>query len=218
MHCLSSVNPRAPHSRRSRQKSNPGHKNSPGSLTRVLHFVMEIDDAVALIRDAVGNDTGVWADLGAGTGTFTRALAQTLGAGSTIYAVDADATAVAALRARAKSTATRVIPVKADLTQPLDLPGLGDTLLDGILLANALHFVRDAESVLTRLVQRLRVGGRVVVVEYDRRAPSRWVPYPVDASYWPGLAASAGLSGAAITATLPSAYSGVLYAGVARRI
>lgn len=179
---------------------------------------MEIDDAVALIRDAVGNDTGVWADLGAGTGTFTRALAQTLGAGSTIYAVDADATAVAALRARAKSTATRVIPVKADLTQPLDLPGLGDTLLDGILLANALHFVRDAESVLTRLVQRLRVGGRVVVVEYDRRAPSRWVPYPVDASYWPGLAASAGLSGAAITATLPSAYSGVLYAGVARRI
>jgi SAM-dependent methyltransferase len=179
---------------------------------------MEIDDAVALIHDAAGNDTGTWADLGAGTGTFTRALARTLGAGSTIYAVDADVTAVAALRAWAMTSATRVIPVIADFTRPFDLPELGDAPLDGILLANALHFVRDAESVLTRLVQRLRIGGRIVLVEYDRRAPSRWVPYPIDASHWPRLAASAGLAGAAVTATVPSAYSGVLYAAVARRI
>ncbi|HSQ31794.1 MAG TPA: methyltransferase domain-containing protein [Gemmatimonadaceae bacterium] len=179
---------------------------------------MEIDDAIALIRDAVGTDSGVWADLGAGAGTFTRALAQTLGAGSTIYAVDADATAVAALHAWAKTSAMRVIPVRADFTRPLDLPGLGDGPLDGVLLANALHFVRDAESALTRLVQRLRVGGRIVVVEYDRRAPSRWVPYPIDVSYWPRLAAAAGLAGAAVTATIPSAYSGVLYAGAARRM
>ena len=179
---------------------------------------MEIDDAVALIHDAVGHDTGVCADLGAGTGTFTRALAQTLGAGSTIYAVDADITAVAALRAWSTTSATRVIPVNADFTRSFELPGLGDAPLDGILLANALHFVRDTESVLTGLVQRLRVGGRIVLVEYDRRAPSRWVPYPIDASHWPRLAASAGLAGAAVTATLPSAYSGVLYAAVARRI
>jgi SAM-dependent methyltransferase len=179
---------------------------------------MEINEAVDLIRDAVGDSRGVWADLGAGTGTFTRALAQTLGVGSTIYAVDDDATAVAALRPLAARSQVRIIPVKADFRRVLDLPQLGAGLLDGVLLANSLHFVRDAQRVLTQLVERLRDGGRVVLVEYDRRAPSRWVPFPIDASEWPRLAASAGLSGATVTATKPSAYSGVLYAGFAVRI
>jgi len=180
---------------------------------------MDVNDAVELIRDAVGDGDGpgVWADLGAGTGTFTRALARILDARSTIYAVDDDSSAVAALRAWAAKTTARVIAVKADFTQPLQLPGLDGALLDGILLANALHFVRDAESVLKQLTQGVRAGGRIVVVEYDRRAPSRWVPYPIHASQWPRLAASVGLEDAAVTATRPSAYSGVLYAGVARR-
>jgi SAM-dependent methyltransferase len=187
---------------------------------------MRIDDAVELIRDAVGASAGGWADLGAGTGTFTRALARTLGVGSTIYAVDDDATAVAALRElpgvgdgrSAMDERQRIIPVKADFRRAFELPGLGDSLLDGILLANALHFVRDAESVLTQLVRRVRVGGRVVLVEYDRRAPSPWVPYPINASQWARLAAAAGLSAAVVTATRPSAYSGMLYTGMATRV
>lgn len=180
---------------------------------------MDVDDAVALIRDAVGGGggAGVWADLGAGTGTFTRALARLLDSESTVYAVDTDADSLTALRALAARSATRIVPVRADFTRELDLPGLGDTLLDGMLLANSLHFVRDAERVLTRLAQRVRVGGRVVVVEYDRRARSRWVPYPIDASHWPKVADAAGLAGAVVTATLPSVYAGVLYAGVAMR-
>jgi SAM-dependent methyltransferase len=178
---------------------------------------VKLNDAVALIRDAVGNGSGIWADFGAGAGTFTRALAQLLDADSTIYAVDDDANAVAALRQLSATTATRIIPVRADFTRSFELPELGDAPLDGILLANSLHFVRDAESAMTQLAQRLRVGGRVVLVEYDRRARSRWVPYPIDASRWGQLATSAGLTGAAITARRPSAYAGELYAGVAER-
>jgi hypothetical protein len=40
-----------------------------------------------------------------------------------------------------------------------------------------LHGVRL--PVVIRLVERLIPGGRVVLVEYDRRAHSRWVPYPI---------------------------------------
>ena len=178
---------------------------------------MDVDDAVALIRDAVGVGAGVWADLGAGTGTFTRALARILDRTSTIYAVDSDAESVTALRALAAQSATRIVPVRADFTRPIEIAGFADTPLDGILLANSLHFVRDAARVLTQLARRVRVGGRVVVVEYDRRERSRWVPYPIDAAHWPGLAAAAGLAGAVVTATLPSVYAGVLYAGVATR-
>jgi SAM-dependent methyltransferase len=178
---------------------------------------MEIHDAIDLLRDAVGHRHGVWADLGAGTGTFTRALAETLGTGSTIYAVDDDPSAVRALRELSETSSRRVVAVRADFTRALELPGLADDLLDGILLANALHFVRDAGAVLAGLVERLRCGGRVVVVEYDRRAPSRWVPYPIPMSRWPALALSAGLTGATVTGTRPSAYQGILYAGAATK-
>ena len=178
---------------------------------------MDVNDAVALIHGAVGNGAGVWADLGAGTGTFTRALSRVLDGESTIYAVDDDVQAVAALRELATASPTRIIPVRADFTRPLELPGLGAQLLDGLLLANSLHFVPDNERVLAQLVRCVRVGGRVVVVEYDRRVPSRWVPYPIHASHWAKLATSAGLTGAAVTAMRPSAYAGVLYVGVATR-
>ena len=182
---------------------------------------MNDSDAIELIRDAVGGRGGVWADLGAGTGTFTRALSAVLGAGSTVFAVDDDARAVRALRELSSSPSddARVIAVNADFTEPLALPGLvrGRAQLDGILLANALHFVRDPERVLSRLVEHLRPGGRAIVVEYDRRKASQWVPFPLPASRWPRLAESAGLAGPTITATRPSSYSGILYTGVATR-
>lgn len=186
---------------------------------------MEIDVATDLLRDAVGDAAvvgapgSVWADLGAGTGTFTRALAQLLGAHATIYAVDEDAAAVAALRTLSLSSHdARVVPIGANFAHLLDLPGLNSsTPLDGILLANALHFVRDAAAVLTHLVQRLRSNGRVVVVEYDRREASRWVPYPIPAAHWPVLAARAGLRDATITASRPSEYAGYLYVGAASK-
>jgi SAM-dependent methyltransferase len=182
---------------------------------------MNISDATEMIRDAVGVSAGVWADLGAGTGTFTRALTELLGAGSRVYAVDGDARAVRALRELSSSSSGNVLvtAVKADFTRSLELPGLvrAHAQLDGILLANALHFVRDAERVLSRLVKQLRPGGRVIVVEYDRREASQWVPYPIPVSRWLQLAESAGLTEPTITATRPSSYSGILYTGAATR-
>lgn len=178
---------------------------------------MEIQEAVDLLRDAVGESSGVWADLGAGTGTFTLALAELLAAGSTIYAVDRDASAVRSLGELRAVGGIRIVPVRGDFTRPLELPGLGRVPLDGILLANALHFARDATGVLTQLVRTVRAGGRVVVVEYDQRRASPWVPHPISAARWPSLAAASGLIDATITATRPSMYSGILYVGVAAR-
>ena len=86
-----------------------------------------------------------------------------LGAGSTVYAVDANASAVRALRELllSRSGNGRVTAVNSDFTRPLELPGLvgGRAQLDGILLANALHFVRDAERVLSGLVKQSASSG-----------------------------------------------------------
>jgi SAM-dependent methyltransferase len=53
---------------------------------------------------------------------------------------------------------------QADFTHPLDLPPL-----DGMLLANSLHFVRHKEAVIRSLVPLLKPEGRLVVVEYNAR-------------------------------------------------
>ena len=107
-----------------------------------------------------------------------------------------------------------MIPVEADITRPLELP----EALDGLLTANALHFIRDADVVLARLAKLVRPGGRVVIVEYDRRGASRWVPYPISSERLPMLAASAGLSIPAITATRRSAFGGMLYVAASDRL
>src|SRR5512146_3239425 len=110
---------------------------------------------VALIRDGVPGPGGMWADLGAGTGNFTWALAELLGPGAAVHALDRDARAVAAqhARLRAEPPAATVIPRQADVTRPLDLPPL-----DGILAANLLHFIGDQAGLLRRLRAHLRPG------------------------------------------------------------
>jgi ubiquinone/menaquinone biosynthesis C-methylase UbiE len=177
---------------------------------------VEIRDAVALIADAVPKRGGIWADLGAGEGTFTRALAELLGPDATIYAVDSDRAAIEAL-ARWSRTASNVVPVAGDFTRPRTLAELGEATLDGILLANSLHFVPDPKRALTDLVRLLRPGGRAVFVEYDRRARSRWVPYPISPAQLSELAAGAGLSTPSVIARTSSAFGGELYAAVSQR-
>lgn len=49
---------------------------------------MKTTEAASLIRKGIERPGGVWADLGAGSGTFTYALAELLGATGTVYAVD----------------------------------------------------------------------------------------------------------------------------------
>lgn len=179
--------------------------------------ILDTRDAVELIRGAMPRPGGDWADLGCGDGGFTRALVELLGGDARIYALDRDARAVASLARWGKTHAPYLVPIVADLADPFELPGLGDQGLAGILIANALHYVGDMDSVLARLAGRLRPGGHMVIVEYEQEDATRWVPYPVPARRLPALATAAGLSPFVVTATRPSAFGGFLYAASAQR-
>ncbi|HWC75220.1 MAG TPA: class I SAM-dependent methyltransferase [Gemmatimonadales bacterium] len=168
-------------------------------------------EAENFLAQAVPPQPGVWADLGAGTGTFTRALAHILGPGSTIYAVDRDTHALAKLERAGTEDRVQIIPIVGDFTRALELPRAARGALDGILLANALHFVAEPARVLKQLVEWLRPGGSVVLIEYDRRRANRWVPYPIDSMRLPEIAATAGLSAPLISGTMPSRYAGTMY-------
>src|ERR1700741_2260443 len=137
-------------------------------------------EAESFLATAVPRIPGVWADLGAGAGTFTRALANILGPGSAIYAVDQDPAAVAALERAAHVDGVRIVPILGDFARALELPGAAPGTLDGILLANALHFVPEPARVLQSLVRWLRPGGSVVLIEYDPRRANRWGPCPIE--------------------------------------
>ena len=176
---------------------------------------MDRSEMVELIRGGVGLPGGVWADLGAGTGNFTWALRELLGAQGTIYAVDRDAKAIRAQHdlLRHASPGATIIPIQADITQQLKLPPL-----DGALMANVLHFIRDQAAALALIAGYLQPAGRVLLVEYDLAEPLRYVPFPVPFARFEALAASAGLEQAAVVGRRVSLSSGIaMYAAVAVR-
>lgn len=152
---------------------------------------MELPEMVALIRGGVPRPGGAWADLGAGTGNFSWALAELIGPQGTIYAVDRDGKAIRQLNERiARSDpGAAIIPLQADFSRPLDLPAL-----DGVLLANALHFIRDQPAVVALAAGYLRPGGHLLLVEYDLRAPLPWTPFPISFARFQALAAGVGFA------------------------
>lgn len=163
---------------------------------------MNHEELVGLISDGVTARGGRWADLGAGEGNFTRALADLLGPGAQIVAVDKDARA---LRSVGPGVETRV----ADFTKPLDLHDL-----DGILMANSLHYVRDKQPVLDAVRKMLRPGGRLIIVEYGADGGNPWVPYPFTYPNWEKMAARAGFRNTRLLKTVPSRWLGSMYSAV----
>lgn len=166
-------------------------------------------DAVALLAPAVRGHNGPWADLGAGDGTFTRALVTLLGPMDRVYAIDRDASSVRTLRDLSREL-PGVVAIESDISRPLELP----EPLAGVLLANVLHFLPDPSRVLAALLPLLRADGRVVIVEYDRREASRWVPFPISMDELPAVLERAGLTAPTIIGTRPSRYQGTLYAAL----
>ena len=172
---------------------------------------MDHADHVRLIREGVTGGGTTWADLGSGEGAFTLALADLLGPGSTIHTVDREASALAVQveRLRARFPAVAVTPIVADFTAPILLPAL-----DGIVMANSLHFVRDKAPVLELVRGYLRPGGRLILVEYGADRGNQWVPFPLSFATWARIAAEAGFRETRQLATVPSRFLDSIYSAL----
>ncbi len=170
-------------------------------------------DHVNLIRGGVSGG-GRWADFGAGAGAFTLALADLLAPDAQIYSLDRDARALDQQRAAMRSRfPDRVVHYQtADFTQRLDLPPL-----DGALMANSLHFVRDKDPVLRLIRSYLKPGGRLIIVEYNTDRGNQWVPYPFSFPSWQTLAARSGFHDTRLLAKRSSSFLNEMYSASSQR-
>lgn len=112
------------------------------------------------------------ADLGSGSGYFTFRLARAVGPTGKVYAVDIDEPMSADLRARAKQEGhanVEVILAKRD--DPLLPPGV----IDLVFTSNTYHLMKDRTAYFARLRAALKPGGRVAIVDFDRRGWTRLV-------------------------------------------
>jgi SAM-dependent methyltransferase len=163
------------------------------------------------LRKGVSETGGVWADLGSGGGAFTLALADLLGPGGRIYSVDKDQRSLRDQEwvMHAQFPTVSVQYINADFTQRIDLPAL-----DGIIMANSLHFIRKKAPVLQLVRSYLRLGGRLLLVEYNVDRGNPWVPYPVSYATWEGMAREIGFSSTRLLDKLPSRFLNEMYSAV----
>lgn len=171
-------------------------------------------DHVALIRDGIPGPGGTWADFGSGTGAFSLALAELIGSTGVIYAIDKDR---GALRQLERAMGRRfpdlqVQTMAADYRRALELPPL-----DGVVMANALHFQGHKDGVVQRIYSSLRPGGRLILVEYNVDRGNRWVPHPLSYQTWEAIAAHNGFIETRLLATRPSRFLGQIYAALSRK-
>jgi ubiquinone/menaquinone biosynthesis C-methylase UbiE len=173
------------------------------------------EDHVHLLQPADLNPGGTWADFGAGGGAFTLALRELIGPDAMIYAVDKDRARLndleGAYRARFSDLQNLRI-IAADFSRSLELPPL-----DGILMANSLHYFKDQEKILRHVRNFLKSNGILLLVEYNMDSGNPWVPYPVSFESFRALAPRAGFSEPRLLAKRPSSFLREFYSALCQQ-
>lgn len=124
------------------------------------------------LRDALGPLEGlVILDAACGAGNYTLALARWTGLHSRIYAVDLWEEGIFDLRRRIEDAGfSHIQTLVADLSQGTTLAAES---VDLCLAATVIHdFVEDgsAEGALRAMARTLKPGGRLAVVEFEKKA------------------------------------------------
>ena len=115
------------------------------------------------------------ADLGAGDGYFTFTLADAVGAGGRVYAVDVEADVTEGLDA---SVASRGYDNVEVVLAEYDDPRLPDGEIDVVFLCNVYHHIDDRVSYFSDLRRDLAPGARVAIVDIRGGASVRWLSPP----------------------------------------
>jgi predicted methyltransferase len=105
------------------------------------------------------------ADVGAGTGVFTRLIAEKVGPTGRVYAVDIAQAFVAHIAKEAKKRGQRQV---VGVLGNQDSTNLSEGSVDLVFLSDVYHHLEKPEKTLASIYRSLRAGGGLVVVDFDR--------------------------------------------------
>ncbi len=164
------------------------------------------DEVIAALQLRAGQ---VACDVGAGPGYFALRLARAVGPGGRVFAVDVEPRILDVLRERIQSAGVRNVPPVLSLADDSLLP---DGACDLILIVDTYHHFPDGPAYLRRLSQSLRPGGRIVNIDFHKRALPVGTPieHKVAREAFLNDAAAAGLALASEHRFLPYQYFVVL--------
>jgi ubiquinone/menaquinone biosynthesis C-methylase UbiE len=152
----------------------PHDATSRQSFADLEHWRAVFDDPArdewqkpAAVVEALALRPGmVVADVGAGTGYFTRHLSRAVGPRGTVLAVELEPNLLVHLRRRAEEEGTEnVVPVLASAGNPRLPAGATDV----ILLVDTYHHLDDRPAYFRAARRFLAPGGRVAVVDWHER-------------------------------------------------
>lgn len=105
------------------------------------------------------------ADIGAGTGVFTRLIADEVGPGGKVYAVDISSSFLDHIAAESKRLGQKQVTTIRGTQDSTNLP---PNSIDLAFLCDVYHHLEHHEAVLASIHRALKPGGRLVLVEFDR--------------------------------------------------
>lgn len=142
---------------------------------RFEHEGREVFDHQAEIVGALAVVPGMRvADVGAGTGLFSVALARAVGEGGKVWAVDVQDSFVAHIRDRAAQAGLHQLVAVRGGARSTGLPAAS---VDLAFLCDAYHHLEYPRTYLRDLFAIIVPGGRLAIVDYDRARPgaSEWM-------------------------------------------
>lgn len=105
------------------------------------------------------------ADVGAGTGFFSVLFAAAVGEQGRVYALDISPRFVESLRARVSEAGLTQIEVTQNSDRSV---GLAAESIDVAFLCDVYHHFEHADAMLKSLLEALRPGGQLVVIDFER--------------------------------------------------
>ncbi len=135
----------------------------------------EVYDKRYAIVEAAGVRPGmVVADVGAGTGLFTRLFADRVGPDGRVYAVDISRPFIENILRTARERGLTQVEGVVNGQKDVSLP-LGS--IDLAFLVDTYHHFEYPASMLSSIHESLKPGGRLIVIDFrrDPRHSSRWV-------------------------------------------
>ena len=134
------------------------HMENPGRLER-----MQVERVVETLELVPGSAV---ADIGAGSGLFTRTLAKAVAPG-VVYAVDINPNLLAHIEKSAKEAGLANIKIVLATEGDPRLP----RALDAIFICDTLHLIEGPERYLRELHGHVRPGGRVAIISFIQNWP-----------------------------------------------